>query len=399
MDGPSGTGKSRIAAEKLHAYCMRYPGSMALAVRKTRSSMTNSTVLFLEREIIGPDPSVRHVRSANRFEYANGSILAYGGMADEAQREQIRSIGQAGGVDIAWLEEANRLSETDYNEILTRMRGHATSWQQVILTTNPGAWVHWINQRLILGRQATRFQARTEENTYNPAAYIDALNTLTGITYKRLRLGLWCQAEGVVYDEFDPDIHLVDAPGPWKRVVAGVDEGYTNPAVILVIGEDGDGRKHCITEHYAVRQLQDDFVTTAVMLMGLYGIETFYADPSAAGLIAAMREADLRVIEAENDVADGISTVKSHLRQAGDGRPRLTFSESCKQTLQEIETYVWAENRAGIKEVPIKANDHAMDALRYALHTQSPVTAGHVIEYAPDPLLAPRELGLDDIPI
>ena len=87
LTGSAGGGKSHLAAENLHGFCLRYPGAMALMVRKTRESMINSTVLFLQRHVIGPDPHVVHLPSKHRFEYRNGSILAYGGMADEAQRE------------------------------------------------------------------------------------------------------------------------------------------------------------------------------------------------------------------------------------------------------------------------------------------------------------------------
>jgi len=403
LTGSAGGGKSKLASEKLHAFCQRYPGAMALAARKTRESMLNSTVLQIERDVIGPDPHVRHLHSAHRFEYANGSILAYGGMADEAQREQIRSIGQQGGLDIAWLEEANRFTQDDFNEILPRMRGRAAPWRQIILTTNPDAWTHWINQRLILGHGATVYFSHASDNPTNPDDYANTLDSLTGIMRTRLRDGIWRQAQGVVYDEWAPAVHLVDNQGPWKRTYAGVDEGYTNPAVILVIGEDGDGRKHAITEFYASRILQDDLVAAADTLALRYAIETFYVDPSAAGLIAALRAANLRVIEANNDVTDGISTVKSQLRPAADAQgkltPRLTFSELCVNTLREIETYAWDETTLRIKETPIKANDHAMDALRYALHTQAPVTTGHVIEFPPPKILQAKDLPFANIPI
>src|SRR5688572_22341749 len=121
LTGSAGGGKSRVAAEKLHGFCLKYPGAMALAARKTRESMVNSTVLVLEKKIIGADPRVRHNQTKSRFEYDNGSILAYGGMKDDAQRQQIRSIGQDGGLDICWLEEANAFQEADFNEITARM--------------------------------------------------------------------------------------------------------------------------------------------------------------------------------------------------------------------------------------------------------------------------------------
>ena len=406
LTGSAGGGKSHLAAEKLHGFCLRYPGAMALMLRKTRESMVNSTILFVQRRIIGPAPYVTHLPSKHRFEYANGSILAYGGMADEAQREQIRSIGQQGGLDIAWLEEANRFSQDDYNEILPRMRGRAAPWRQVILTTNPDAWTHWINQRLILGRSATAYFSHAKDNPTNPDDYTATLDSLTGLLRARLRDGLWQTAQGVVYDEFDPALHIADSPtppqlpsdqppggpAPWVRVYAGLDEGYTNPCCILVIGEYPDGRKHVITEFYASRVLQPDVVAVALSLARTHAIDCFYADPAAAGLIAALRAAGLRVFPARNEIAAGIATVKAHLRPAADGRPLLTFSELCLNTLREIETYVWDQNDRRIKETPSpQCADHAMDALRYALHTRIPVTESYIIEPPPDPILGPQK--------
>lgn len=119
----------------MHRDMLTYPGAQGLILRKTRESMNNSTVLFYEREVVGKDTRVKHNRGQHRFEYANGSIVAYGGMKDEDQREQIRSIGQSGGVDRAWLEEATRFEQADFNELLARMRGSATPYTQIILTT------------------------------------------------------------------------------------------------------------------------------------------------------------------------------------------------------------------------------------------------------------------------
>jgi len=80
-----------------------------------------------------------------------------------------------------------------------------------------------------------------------------------------------------------------------------------------------------------------------------------------------MRNAHLPVREADNAVHDGIQRVKARLARAGDGRPRLTISPSCVNLLAEIESYVWREGKQGVKDEPEKINDHAMDALRYAV--------------------------------
>ena len=371
LTGSAGGGKSRLAAEKLHGFCLRYPGATALALRKKRESMVNSTVLVLDREVIGRDVQVHHYPTKHRFEYSNGSILAYGGMADDEQREQIRSIGQSGGVDLAWMEEAIAFTETDFNELLARMRGQAAPWRQVLLSTNPGPPAHWINRRLILGGQAKVYYSRADDNPYNPDDYKATLQSLTGVIGLRLRDGKWVQAEGVVYEEFTgAPLHVCERPKAWKRVIAGCDEGFTNPSVILVIRLDADNRAHVIEEFYQRRVLQGDVVAEAKRLHKAYGISAFYCDPSAAGLIAEMVSVGLPAREAVNDVFPGIQHVKQQFALAGDGRPRLTIDPSCINTIAEVESYVWKEGKRGVKDEPEKVNDHAMDALRYALMTE-----------------------------
>src|SRR6476660_2964359 len=86
LTGSAGGGKSRLAAEKLHGYCLKYPGATALLISKARVSITNSTALLFSRVVIGDDPRIAHVSSHSRFEYANGSVLMYVGLDDEGQR-------------------------------------------------------------------------------------------------------------------------------------------------------------------------------------------------------------------------------------------------------------------------------------------------------------------------
>lgn len=248
LTGSAGGGKSKTAAEKIHAYCMRYPNSFGLITRKIGEALTNSTALFFKESIIGGDKRIKHVRS--RFVYPNGSMIVYGGMNDERQREKIRSIGARGGVDIAWMEEANRFTEEDYNEVLARMRGTAAPWRQVILTTNPDSPSHWIYKRLILGGEAQTYYSGAIDNPYNPASYLDVLNKMTGILADRLVRGLWKQAEGTVYSNFNEAVHVIDPfkiPADWQRYVS-IDFGYNNAFVVLWGALDGDGRLYVYRE-------------------------------------------------------------------------------------------------------------------------------------------------------
>lgn len=382
LTGSAGGGKSRLAAEKIHAYCLRYPGAMAMVLRKTRQSLANSTVLFLEREIIGGDPSVRHVTSRHHFAYDNGSILAYGGMADEEQREHIRSIGSAGGLDYCWMEEANKFSEDDYNEVLPRMRGTAAPWRQVLLSTNPDHPDHWIRKRLILGGEAHVYYSSATDNLANPADYIETLARLTGVQGKRLREGLWCQAEGIVYEDWDDSVHLIEKfsiPDNWPRY-RSIDYGHTNPFVCQWWAEDPDGRLYRYRELYKTGMDIADAAAEIERLSSGERITATIAD--IQGEIAdQLHNHGLSTVYPIKHVAAGIGMVNTRLRRAPDGKPRLYLMrdaltsvdrslESRRRptcTEEEILQYVWPRDVGGksLKEEPVKENDHGCDAMRY----------------------------------
>lgn len=401
LTGSAGGGKSRLAAEKVHAFCKKYSNAMGLTLRKTRESMSNSTVLFLDRSIIGHDAEVRHLLASHRWEYSNGSILAYGGMKDEEQREQIRSIGQSGGVDIVWIEEAHKLSRADFDEVLARMRGTAGVFRQIILTTNPDAPSHWINQDMILGGEASVYYSHAQDNPYNPESYRASLNSLTGVTAKRLRDGKWVQAEGVVYEDYDPEIHFLPKfpiPEEWRRFRA-IDFGYTNPFVCQWWAEDGDGRLFRYRELYQTHRLVEDVakeIAAAETIKPekdgnpavMEKITETICDHDAEDRATLERHLRLngatapQTKSADKRVTAGIQAVQLRLRPAGDGKARLFLLQGSlihrpdtalrdkgkpTSTDEEMPLYRWQQDQTGKpnKEEPVKDDDHGMDTTRY----------------------------------
>ena len=368
LTGSAGGGKSRLAAEKLHGFCQKYPKSMALMVRKTRESMTNSTVLFVERTVIGKDPQVRHFPSKKRFEYANGSILAYGGMANEEQREQIRSIGLEGGLDIVWMEEATGFKESDFNELAARMRGTKADWQQIILTTNPGGPTHWINKRLIIDQQARMYLSKAQDNKHNPASYLEWLEMLTGMQYDRLVLGKWVQAEGVVYSEFDTENITDQEPDPELPIELAVDDGYIDPRAILFI-QRTPTQVLVFDEIYHSRHLAQTCVEEVVAKCAKLGIkkpEIAIGPPEAKELQQRFRLADIPYRFRTHKILEGIPVVRRLIKDHNGARP-LQVHKRCQNFIGELtDGYRYPEQ--GTKrddEKPIDGNDHACDAFRY----------------------------------
>lgn len=403
LTGSAGGGKSRIAAEKLHGFCLKYPRSTAVALRKTRESMVNSTVLFLEMTV-ACNQGIRHYPAYKRFNYPNGSILAYGGMRDEKQREQIRSIGQAGGIDIAWMEEATGFVENDFQELVARMRGTAAPWNQIILTTNPSGPNHWINKRLLMGGECPVYLSDASMNPANPESYLKSLGMLVGTLGQRLRDGLWVASEGLVYATFglgnllgaDWEPEFGDDELPILEVELAYDEGYTEPRAILFIQKTGS--EVFIFDEIYVRQvlpektverilermiihfgrLEDkDEVTGEINIhLDEKGKEIpavmpaiAVGDPSAVILRRMLRDANIPTRRPGiKDVKEGISHVRQ-LIEDGQGYRVVKVHPRCSNLITELtEGYIYAEEGTrSDEERPIDANNHACDALRYYL--------------------------------
>jgi len=271
------------------------------------------------------------------------------------------------GPNLSWahIDEGGLCPPGTWDIVIGRLREGGKAGPCWVTGTPKGR--NWLYEK---APQMTVFRAATKENPYLAAEFIHSLEAAyTGQFARQELFGEFVTFEGRVYEEFDHAIHVQEREGPWPQVIAGMDEGYTNPSAILVIGLDNDGRAHLIEEFYQRRVLQGDVVGEAKRLREAHKIEQFYIDPSAAGLAAEMRSVGLPVLPSVHEVKDGIQQVKARLVVQPDKRPRLTVSPSCANTIAEFESYIWKEGKQGMKDEPEKLNDHSMDALRYALAT------------------------------
>ena len=350
--GAAGTGKTRALLQKVHARAEKYPRSRHVLVRETRISM-NETVLATYEKIVlppghpalrGPDRSHR-----SRYTYPNGAEVIVGGL-DNADRLLSAEY------DTAAVFEATETGLEDYEKLLTRVgRWKHTAYAQTICDCNPGPPKHWLNVRALRGGMV-RIVSKHEDNPSLTPEYLEGLARLTGVRRSRYYLGEWVGSEGIVYDMFSMDRHVVTNAAPPARVLLACDDGTRNPFVCIRAHIDGDGRIHVARECYR-RGLLESAKIGAIRDMA-EGAEAIYVDPSAAGLKLAMVNANLPVLDANNDVIAGIARVQDRL---ADGT--LTVDPSCVEGIQELQTYEWSANDK--RDAPKKENDHFCDALRY----------------------------------
>jgi phage terminase large subunit len=378
LTGAAGGGKSRIAAEKLHGFCLRYPNAMAMVLRKERSTLTNSTLPMLEREVIGADPRVKHFPSRHRYEYTNGSTLVYGGMADDEQRENVRSMS----LDIVWMEEATRFNEPDFNELLARMRGNAANWRQIVLTTNPDAPSHWIKRRLIDNLEAHVYMSAAADNPHNPEQYHAALESMTGIQRQRLLEGRWTQAEGVIYDNWALENIAPDADyhPDYGAIYWGMDDGYVygggpgtqsyHPRVVLMAQITPVGGLNVFAEYYRTLELAETTITN-VRAMGYPDPDIVYVDSSAAELRGRLSGVGLMNVGATHVVSEGIKTLRRMICD-GNGQRLFRVHPRCANLIRELQTYRYADSTAGVnagEPKPDKVEDHGPDSARYLAYS------------------------------
>ncbi|MGI5285158.1 hypothetical protein ACQEVF_17740 [Nonomuraea polychroma] len=220
--------------------------------------------------------------------------------------------------------------------------------------------------------------------------YIGELDKLTGVRHAWLRKGLWVAAEGLIFEDYDPAVHLLDRfdiPPGWTRWWS-VDFGFTNPQVIR-----GGQRTRTGGSTSTGRFIAPGARWTSMLRMRSPKSPTAKDGGPSPGLAASSptttpkaavleRELGMCTIAARKQVAEGIKAVEARLRHAGDGKPRLFIlrdslverdqeladAKRPTRTAEEIVGYVWDQAPGKPpKEVPVKENDHGMDAARYLI--------------------------------
>lgn len=176
---------------------------------------------------------------------------------------------------------------------------------------------------------------------------------------------------GAVFEEFTTDLVRTLTRSNYYRVVAGVDFGHNAPGAIVVVGlyyEKGRVHAHALAEHYHSRLSTHEWVAMAHRLAAAHNIERFYGDPAAPQLIADWAQAGLPMehVKHVNAVGPGIRTAASLFTQE-----RLTVDPRCVNLIRELRAYRYHEATDGTAtDVVVKADDHAPDALRYAVHAE-----------------------------
>jgi phage terminase large subunit len=326
-----------------------------------------------------------------------------------------------------FVDEGTELSKGEWNQLQGRLRYKGTRqggtfytvpFQQIFTATNPASPQHWMYKLFFNAdnqQDAHAIRMNVKDNPYVPKSYVERMEkNLSGMYYERYFLGKWVGAEGIIYSEYTEDDHLItadylanpDTPlGTWDikrteewdyndepdsvwidppegwRVYRSIDFGYNNPFVCQWWALSPDDELVLFRELYQSELLVEDAGRRIEELTNDdWHLENTFADHDAEGN-ENLKRRGVHTANAKKDVNAGIQSVKNRLRKDDRGRPRLyimvgsrvhkpdnrlVLDDSPTKTVDEIPSYVWKNDD---EEVPRKADDHGLDALRYLTYS------------------------------
>lgn len=401
ISGAAGTGKTRAILEWIHRRCAT-ERIRVLFLRRTLESLKGSALQTYQTQVLYDFDGKQSVldgvvyfggnklRPADFTYTQTGSKIILGGM------DRVSKVLST-EYDVIYVNEATELTLAEWEQLTGRTDRPSMDASRpssvVIGDCNPDAPTHWIKQRGDDGKLAL-WPSRHEDNpamwdrtakawTASGQRYLDRLNQLTGVRYQRLRLGIWAAAEGLVYDGWNPEIHLLPSdfpiPDTWPRFWV-IDFGYIHPFVWQWWAQAPDGELYRYREIYMTRRLVEDHATHGLRLSANEPRPTaIITDHDAEDRATFERKTGYKTTPAHKSVSDGIQAVAERLRPV-NGTPRLLFLRDSlverdtdlaeaghpTGTEDEFTSYVWntsANRKKG--EEPVKENDHGMDATRY----------------------------------
>lgn len=357
-------------------------------------AICGKTVGSAERNIIQPLLGVSYLREQFGLEYSRSNhvltvargdrtnrFYIFGGR-DESSYMLIQGMTLAGVL----LDEVALMPRSFVEQALARCSvAGAKFW----FNCNPDIPEHWFRKEWLLKldeKDAAHLHFTMDDNPGLSEETKRRYRTLyTGVFAQRYIEGLWAAGDGLIYSMFDQTKNVYSNETRPKGLAyistrsIACDYGTTNPMVFLDLYDDGervwvdreyrwDSRDF---DHTGGRQKTDgEYADDLQAFMGAdpQFLCQVVVDPSAASFIVELQRRGIYVIQGDNDVLNGIRRV-SQLFQ----RRVLLVNGQCTGLIGELGSYVWDEKAAAAGvERPVKAQDHAPDALRYYVNTCLP---------------------------
>lgn len=353
--GGTRSGKTYSIVQLIVFYwCKKFTGLTISIVRKTRNSI-RTTVFKDFKEImesIGAWNDADYNKSEMTYQY-RGNTVEFLGMDNAGKKRGAKR-------HVLYCNEANELSKEDWIQLIMR------TTMKAYLDYNPSDEYHWIYDDVI-PREDAQFIRSTYLDNYDflPAEVIQEIERLRDTDpdyWKIYGLGETASASNTIYPKwsFCKQEEIEAAIKAGGTVTYGLDFGFNHPTSLVRTVTLDDAvyiedliYKSGLTTSDLIREMKE---------LGINRSDEIFADCARPDTIAEINMTGLfNIKSADKSVKEGISYVKSK---------KIYVESGSVGTLKEIKSYRWKTLNTGENtDDPVKVNDDAMDAMRYAVYS------------------------------
>lgn len=378
----------------------RAPGANCLFLRKVAKAGQESAEA-LSRAVLKETPH-KWNRARGRIHFPNGSQIMLGNYRHPNDVDKYLGLEY----EVIIVEEATTLPRATVTNIRTCNRTALPGFRpRMYLTTNPGGVGHnWFRDEFVrspdrdgLGEGPAFIPSRADQNPYLNEDYIrTALDPLRGWLRSAWRDGNWDISAGTFFDNWDPDVHVVDPfeiPSNWPMWLS-LDYGFQHPTVAYALARSPeDGATYVCGEHWGKKMLPSQHASAIKGMLGRLGrrVESMEKRVAGADLFAsrptserstvtiadAYSQHGIRFSKAIDDRIAGWAELQRLIGQpnlAGGDPARIFVFRTCALIQSQIPSLQHHELRPedvlkidADPEGDGSDGDDAADALRYGL--------------------------------
>ena len=323
-------------------------------VRKTFPALRTSAIRDFKdiMKTMGLWDDNRWMATEHTYTFDNDSVIEFFS-TDSA--EKLKGLRR----NILWCDEANELNSEQFMQLAIRTTG------QIILSFNPSfSPKHWIIKELSVRDDVQTYITTYKDNPYPPleqVRFIEKYKETNPRYWMTYGLGQFAVNEKQIYDfEVVDDFDFDTA----EFVCFGLDIGYvSDPTALIALWKSGD--KIIVNEHI----YQKGLITADILSILKENVDSrdiIIVDSSEPRLIDEIKKGGFPlargVKKGKDSVNWGIDLVKKY---------RIIVPKANTNLIEELYSYEWVDDgNGGVTNTPVDANNHLLDAMRYAVMEQ-----------------------------
>lgn len=374
--GGSSSGKSVFLATRCVLDALQ--GRNTLVTRKVgrtlRGSCWNECLKVIGRMRLGAYFSVNK-SDMTITSSCNGAQILFAGLDDV---EKIKSITpQTGVLTDIWMEEATEDEYSDFKQLEKRLRGVSRYPKRITISFNPVYKTHWLfthffvrwdeQKTLYQDSDLTILKTTYKDNRFLTPDDIYALENEQDEYYRNVyTLGNWGVLGDVIFRNWKVE-DLSKLKKSADRLYYGLDFGFSSdPSALVKVHYNRKCKRLYVLEEMCERGLTNDLLAKRVQAIAGRGYVT--CDSAEPKSIAELRNYGVNALatkKGKDSVLHGIQWLQQH---------EIIVDCSCISLRQELTTYQWKRDKDGNSlAMPEDRNNHLIDALRYALESESAI--------------------------